>query len=403
MSRLERPMRTKNATRLLASDDICLITQPQIAKILGRSEATFLQQLHYWLTTESRVGVIIDEQRWIYNSYKSWANIIGMSESTVRRIISKLEKLEILWSDNLNKKKYDQTKWYSINYEALKSILPTISLGNIKKPSESEAEKGRVSFKNEQKHVLKMNKPSVQNEHIIKEETEAHTDTTSLKPIQTKFITPSLEKNNSIFEKEEINTDSPGIKDRDIPVHMLEIWNQVVEQGKKVCSLSKHRARYLLTALRSKFDNSLERWKAFCEHITSSQFLMGEKSTFKASLDWVLKFETMQRILEGDFGIGQPFTYKPSTVSETEAGMEAEIEGTQEDQQTKHLRLKLLKHFGKDVYRAWFKEMGIRFDQERILLQAKSRFIKDWIDSRFLNIIQELCCYWIPNSFVVME
>ena len=121
-------MQTRNVTRLLASDDTCLIIQPQIAKILGRSTATFLQQVHYWLTTQSSVGIVIDEQRWIYNTYSSWAQIIGMSESTVRRIIGKLETLGILLSQNLNKKKYDQTKWYSINYDALNVIIPTVSL-----------------------------------------------------------------------------------------------------------------------------------------------------------------------------------------------------------------------------------------------------------------------------------
>ena len=137
-------MQTKNITRLLANDDICLIIQPQIAKILGRSAATFLQQVHYWLTTQSSVGVVINEQRWIYNTYSSWAQTIGMSESTVRRIISKLESLGILLSQNLNKKKYDQTKWYSIDYETLKSIIPTVSL-------------------NRPKHLLKMSSSCVQN------------------------------------------------------------------------------------------------------------------------------------------------------------------------------------------------------------------------------------------------
>ena len=79
-------MQIKKDKRLLASNGICLVTNPEVALTLGKSEAIFLQQLHYWLTSDNEIGTILEGRRWVYNSYKSWAdNLRIYSESTIRR------------------------------------------------------------------------------------------------------------------------------------------------------------------------------------------------------------------------------------------------------------------------------------------------------------------------------
>jgi hypothetical protein len=98
----------------------------------GLNEAIVLQQIHYWLNSIKTTGRIVDGEKWIYNSISSWAeNFPFWSENTIRRALQNLETLGLIKSRNdLNKIKIDQTKWYTINYEALKG-LPFV---NIHKP-----------------------------------------------------------------------------------------------------------------------------------------------------------------------------------------------------------------------------------------------------------------------------
>ena len=57
-------------------------------------------------------------------------------------------------------------------------------------------------------------------------------------------------------------------------------------------------------AFKDKFGSCLEKWEKYCKDIASSKFLMGEIKSFRATLDWALKFDIIQKILEGNYGIG---------------------------------------------------------------------------------------------------
>ena len=378
-------MHTKNVKRLLANEGICLITHPEIALTLGKSEAIFLQQLHYWLTTDSEMGTILDGQRWIYNSYKSWTeNLRIYSESTIRRAISKLEKLGIILSKNLNKKRSDHTKWYTIDYGVLKNLIPSLS---TKKQSSG------AGNSDQEKSLLKMNSPSAQNEQIITKENRNNFKKKSYSHTQT----PQHLQNDPLEDKQ-------TTIEKDIFQQMVSIWNQIVEEGKKTIELNPKRYSFLKAAFTTKFQSCLEKWKEFCQRIASSKFLMGEiKASFKASLDWVLKFDILQRILEGDYGVGDRTVYLKEDKVSCQQQMTAEIETSPESQDIKQFRLALLNKLGRDVYTAWFKETSVHFSQKKITFKAQSRFVKDWIDTHFRTIIEELCRHEFPNCLVVVE
>ena len=386
MSKLERPMQTKNVSRLLANEGICLITNPEVALILGKSEAIFLQQLHYWLTTDNKMGTILDGQRWIYNSYKSWAeNLRIYSESTIRRAISKLEKLGIILTQNLNKKRSDHTKWYTINYDVLKNLIP----GLVSKKQE------RVGESDKEKSLLKMNSPSVQNEHIIIKENRNYFKNKSLSDAKA---------SNQLARNESDQQGKQTSISKDIIQQMILIWNQIVEEGNKTIELNSKRLSFLKKAFETKFESCLEKWKEFCKRIASSKFLMGEiKASFKASLDWVLKFDILQRILEGDYGVGDRTVYHKEDRQVSCQHIETEIENSPENQEIKQFRLAILNKVGLAIYSAWFKEIGIHFNEDKITFKAKTRFIKDWIDTHFRTIIDELCCHELSNRLVVIE
>ncbi len=379
-------MHTKNVSRLLANEGICLITNPEVALTLGKSEAILLQQLHYWLTTDSEMGTILNGQRWIYNSYKSWAkNLRIYSESTIRRAISKLEKLGIILTQNLNKKRSDHTKWYTINYEVLKNFIPALVSKN----------QGRVGESDREKRLLKMNSPSVQNEQIITKENRNY--------FKNKSLSDAKASNQTVKNEFDQHSEQTNIS-KNIVQQMISIWNQIVEEGNKTIGLNGKRISFLKKAFEFKFQSCLEKWEEFCKRIASSKFLMGEiKASFKASLDWVLKFDILQRILEGDYGVGDRPVYHKEDQQVNCQKVEAEIENSPENQEVKQFRLAILSKLGQAVYSAWFKEINIHFNQEKITLKAQSRFIKDWIETHYRAILDELCCHELSNRLVVIE
>lgn len=102
----------------LLFDERPLVLQPRLAFLLGGSdEAIILQQVHYW--TQKNMN-IRDDYSWVYNSMKEWhKQFYWISESSVKRIFTKLEKKGVLITGNYNKAKFDKTKWYRIDYGAL--------------------------------------------------------------------------------------------------------------------------------------------------------------------------------------------------------------------------------------------------------------------------------------------
>lgn len=97
-----------------------IILIPSLAVKLGMKEAIVLQHVHYWLSVSRNEK---DGRKWVYNTYEEWKKQLPFwSLSTIKRTIAILEEKGYLLSDNFNAHNWDQTKWYSIDYEKLKEI-----------------------------------------------------------------------------------------------------------------------------------------------------------------------------------------------------------------------------------------------------------------------------------------
>lgn len=110
----------------LLIDESPLQVLPTLAVKIGLNEAIFIQQVHYWLKTleksRSRENDF-DGRRWVYNTLDGWKeNFPFWSPSTIRRVISNCESLGVLLSRRPNASGWDQTKFYSIDYERLNEI-----------------------------------------------------------------------------------------------------------------------------------------------------------------------------------------------------------------------------------------------------------------------------------------
>ncbi|WP_097027117.1 DnaD domain-containing protein [Clostridium peptidivorans] len=119
----------------LLINDKPVVINTKLAVVLGLSESIVLQQMNYWIEKSKH---IIEGKRWIYNTYSSWQEQLPFfCESTIRRIIKKLESMEVVLSGNFNKSKMDKTKWYSINYDTLDKLQEKFNMKDIGENSSS--------------------------------------------------------------------------------------------------------------------------------------------------------------------------------------------------------------------------------------------------------------------------
>lgn len=90
----------------------------ETARIFGLEESIFLQQLRGILLKSDKRRVITDKRgnwRAIYNSYEKWVEILPIfSKRSFRRMINKLEKLDIILT-----KQTPHSKYYGINWKAV--------------------------------------------------------------------------------------------------------------------------------------------------------------------------------------------------------------------------------------------------------------------------------------------
>ncbi len=100
----------------------------EIATKLGDiNSAVIIQQLHYWLNKD--VGVIINGIRWIYNSFDAWVKeqFKWLSVWQFRQAMSLLRSLGIVKVIRYKAKQWNQTNYYSLDYERLHEFLGTES------------------------------------------------------------------------------------------------------------------------------------------------------------------------------------------------------------------------------------------------------------------------------------
>ena len=104
----------------LITDEKPIVILPSLAKLLGINEAIILQQIHYWL---ERSNNIHDGYKWVYNSVAEWQKQFPwLAIATLKRKFKSLEDKGLLITGNYNKKKFDKTKWYRIDYNLLNEM-----------------------------------------------------------------------------------------------------------------------------------------------------------------------------------------------------------------------------------------------------------------------------------------
>lgn len=129
----------------LLIDEYPLMVLPQLAKNIGLNESIILQQIHYWvdLFKKSQNQHHFQQGKWwVWNTGTEWVeNFPFWSECTIRRGLdslrkpytpkddkdTKIERKPLVIVGRFNKKGYDQTLWYRIDYEEIARIEAILS------------------------------------------------------------------------------------------------------------------------------------------------------------------------------------------------------------------------------------------------------------------------------------
>ena len=342
-----------------------LMLLPSLAVAVGLNEALMLQQIHYWI--DPRVNKHYHkEKHWVYNSYQQWLEQFPFwSERTLRRTIKSLEEKNLIISNFFNKNPFDKTKWYTINYDKLKE-LETLSdrighFGHIDKVKKDSSERSDRTLRND-----KMD--------------------TSMSPTRTE---EKDKKATCIYETEN-TTKNTHIKhqipkeEREIILDLIEIWNKKLNQ--EVFPTEK-RLKNLKNIFLKFFEADVEKWEKFVSKIGDSDFLSGKVTQFKATFDWSINEDNVYKILEGSYSQN---TNKDETNDTQWESKTSDFIENIEDTYWKSISEFLVKRFGLGTFQAWFADAKWLGNKNGIfILQANSKFKKEWIENNFAKAILE--------------
>ena len=96
-----------------------LVISPTLVIELGSFEAAaFLQQLHFWLGVSQHHH---NGQSWVYNTQEQCVEMMRgtISVSTAKRIVKKLQSLNLITVAQLHNNKWNKTNYFTINYVEL--------------------------------------------------------------------------------------------------------------------------------------------------------------------------------------------------------------------------------------------------------------------------------------------
>lgn len=348
-------------------------------KILTEPQYRFLKQLAYWALNSKDYGLKKDGKTWIYNTHQQWAEQIGFGITTVRESIAILERLGFISSDFLNPNKRRRIKYYSINFEVIEDYFAQIA---CKKESKKTQQENMI----ETAPVSKVSESSKQQlNRQMERQMYTYNKIQDDKSINSKIFEEKIEDRTEIIDE---NPKPTVVQD------MIRIWNQefpnqkIISGSTKqvgVIHLTKQLARFLVASFKLKFENCLEKWKRYLRLIKTSAYMMGEK--FKLSIQWVIKFLTIDRIRAGELGVDE--SKIPVDTDEIEKKAQAHVEAVDESETCKQYRREIIRKLSPAVYLSWFTKVDLIEESKKLIIRAANDFVRDYIKANFLEKISK--------------
>jgi hypothetical protein len=160
---------------------------------------------------------------------------------------------------------------------------------------------------------------------------------------------------------------------------MVELWNKVFEHSVNPIKAyaSKSNQEALLTLYKTIFNSDLNNWREYALQVNSSQFLMGEKETknnFKAVFGWLIKPETVEKILSGEYGVGDRELDINNQSKNTEIKKEQKVTEL-ENRVTNNLKENLNEFKEYEEFRVYIENEGYEEDNDKYKLGVVLRRI----------------------------
>ena len=248
-----------------------LVIDRELASVIGLNEAIILQQIQYWIKKSAHK---FDGKIWVYNSISQWKKQFPFwSESTIDRTIRSLEKLGLLFIGNYNRDRRDRTKWYSINYLQLDSIMKNAFSQNDEC---NLSNSGNANSQDDSMQDINLTKP--------------------LPKITTEITT----NNNTSSCDDKTNPKKTDVINFDL---VIDAYNDAVEDKLpkvlKMTTVRKNAVKKLLKEFNEPtFQNLADYFYDFAEK--ANRFYFGENDRgWRANFDYIVKTTTYLKFSEG--------------------------------------------------------------------------------------------------------
>ena len=349
-------------------------------RLTNRIEIQFINRLNYWIG-RGKYGIEYDGYNWIYNTLDDWANQLGVSKRSIQRCISSLKQKGIVKSAFLSSNKRDRTLFYTIDYDNFD--INSLTKKHVKKSSSHMANS---------KEKLKLNDHMIDHMYIID----------NINIINKSY--KSSDKNIFIKDPEKISTNvfnkNEELKKSQKSTAIQDMLKELKTEFPNIpVFLNKTLARNLVAAFKLKFKNSITKWHEFLKLVKTSAYLMSEK--FHLTLQWLLKFSTIDRLFQGDLGVQlkeilfskteeEELETKQNQQKEQERVLE-QIETCNETQKCKNIRLKLFEKLDVLTYQSYFREAIFKeLEDGKVIIEVQNNFKRDRIVVKFLEILADV-------------
>ena len=152
---------------------------PRLAQEIGLNESIILLQIEFWISISNH---FVDGRYWTYQSLNDIKDCFPFwSKATINRAIKNMINKGYIFEGNFNRKKYDKTRWFSLNYVKLFKLQSIKIEGHETRSAQNETRSNQNETRSAQNETR-----STQNETTIPEiTTEITTETTteSKKPL----------------------------------------------------------------------------------------------------------------------------------------------------------------------------------------------------------------------------
>jgi hypothetical protein len=178
-----------------------------------------------------------------------------------------------------------------------------------------------------------------------------------------------------------ISPDLKAVKNTTVQ-DMLSLWNHTFSSSST--RMSKDLAPLLLSAFKQKCDGNMKRWENYLHRLQSSDYITSE--AFNLSLNWALKFKTMDRIFKGELGAKDIPVELDKKTEERRALDHIQSSMMTEPMSCGDIRSLILQKLGANTYNAWFTKVKFVDVSGEIKMKADNKFVEDYVLQHFSHL-----------------